>query len=530
MPTLLRRVVRAVALSIACASLARAQTAASWQTTATPWRTMLGETLRVYCPPSGVPGGTVWGSISYTDDSSICMAAVHALVSFDHVRGGTVLFTMEQGRGAYAADTTRGVITASYGPWNGSFRILGAYNGREPAEVNDSTPLEITWRTGAMLWRGQDSAIRIVQCPGSRVGGLIWGRDIYADESAICPAAVHAGLIKLAIGGTVTLRIDPPLESYAGGVRHGIRSDSASDKTSGSFSFPKEQVKLTRLRQGDDALPTTANYAEIVRADLVRVQMDLDRVESRVVRPPVAELPPPPPQEESGEFVVAWNQKATAWRGQRGRAFTMFCPPGGAPGTIWGAGEYTDDSSVCTAAVHSLETFDFARGGTIFVSMTEGRDFYPSESRRGVVSNNWEKYESSFFIVGGVPGAEPRDVTDSTVVEISWATTAEHLRGKTGERTVVCPRDHQPFSVWGDSVYADNSSICNAAVHRGVIPRAGGRVAVKIESKRASYKALKRFDITSLAMGAGQGSFTVRDPRKATPAPAPPKFIADGGK
>ncbi|HKS07219.1 MAG TPA: LCCL domain-containing protein [Gemmatimonadaceae bacterium] len=508
-----RLTVQANAVLALCASGASAQTAASWQTTATPWRANQGETLRVYCPPSFVPGGTVWGSISYTDDSSICMAAVHSLVSFDHVRGGTVLFTMEQGRGAYAQDTSRGVITNSYGPWNASFRIVGAYNGKQPAEVNDSTPLEITWRASAAHWRGLDSAIRIVQCPSSRVGGLIWGRDIYADESAICPAAVHAGLIKLATGGTVTLRIDPALEKYAGGVRHSIRSDSTSDKPYGSFSFPKEQVKLTRLRQGDDALPVPrAGVGMVIEAQ--RYELEMVRVDGSIagyeIRPPVAQLPPPPPQEESGEFNVTWTQNATTWRGQRGRMLTLFCPPGGAPGKLWGSGEYTDDSSVCTAAVHSLETFDFARGGTVFFSMTEGRDNYPSESRRGVASDTWQKYESSFFIVGGVPDARPNDVKDSTVIEIGWATTAEHLRGKTGERTVVCPRDYQPFPVWGDSVYNDLSSICGAAVHRGAITRSGGRVAVKIEAKRASYKALKRFEITSLAMGAGQGSFTVR--------------------
>ena len=489
--------------------------AANWTMTAEPWRGMLGQTYSVYCPPAAAPGGTVWGAISYTDDSSICMAAVHALVSFDHVRGGTVYFTLEQGRGAYAADTTRGVITQSYGPWSASFRIVGAYVGRQPNEINDSTPMEITWRANAVHWRGLDSAQRIVQCPGSRTGGLIWGRDVYADESAICPAAVHAGLIKVATGGAVTLRIERGREFYPGGVRHSVRSDSTADKLNGSFSFPKEQVRLARLKQGDDALPTgVGRPVELMSVDGVRFEA---RADGMVVRAP-AELPAPPPQEPGGEYTVAWSQTATAWRGQRGRVITLLCPAGGAPGKIWGSGEFTDDSSVCTAAVHSLETFDFARGGTVFVSMTEGRDFYPSEARRGVASDTWQKYESSFFIVGGVPGTQPNAVKDSTVVEISWATTAEHLRGKTGERTFVCPGDYQAFPVWGDSVYNDQSSICSAAVHRGVITRAGGRVAVKIEPKRTSYKALKRFEIPSLAMGTGLGSFTVRtagSPRNA---------------
>ena len=494
-----RTLYRVAAPTALCAAVATAQVEVSWTATAAPWRQLVGATVMVYCPPTQAPGGTVWGSTFYTDDSSICLAAVDALTHFDHVRGGTVYFAIEPGRSAYAGGGVRGVTTRSYGPWGASFRIVGAYAGLTPAEITDTTPMEVTWLTSAVHWRGLDSAQRVVQCPSARMGGLIWGRDVYADSSAICAAAAHAGIIKIEYGGGVTLRIEPGRDSYPGVTRNGVRSDS-TERVDGSFVFPKEQVRVARLTQGHDALSTGREVTEmtVYFADFERTQ------------PPP---PPPPPQEPTGEYVLTWNVSARAWRGQPGRMFTMHCPAGGAPGDLWGAGEYTDDSSVCTAAVHALSTFDFERGGTVFVTMTAGRDEYAAEARRGLSSTPWARYESSFRVVGGVAGARPSEVSDSTVVEISWATTAQHLRGKTGERRFICPSDPQPFAAWGSDVYADQSSICIAALHAGVITPAGGPVTVKLEPGRRSYAAAKRNGIATLVFGAAQGSFSVRATR-----------------
>jgi hypothetical protein len=476
------------ALTAFHASVAAAQS--DWNTTAEAWKGRVGATFSIYCPPTQTPGGTVWGSIVYTDDSSVCQAAMHTLLGFDHTLGGTVYFTMEPGRGAYDADVSRGVAVTKYDNWDGSFRIVGAYAGRTPAQITDTSAMEITWSTTARHWRGLDSLQRVVICPAARSAGLIWGIDVYADSSAICPAAVHAGIIKLS-GGGVTLRIEPGREFYRAARRNGVRSDS-TDVVLGSFTFPKEQVKVARLVQGRDAVPSG------------REGMLVEAVE----RPasPAAQMPP---QERTGEYVLTWSLNASAWRGQTGGMITMYCPPNGEAGRLWGAGEYTDDSSVCTAAVHSLATFDFQRGGTVFMTMTAGRDAYAGESRRGLTSTAWERFESSFRIVGGVAGLTPNQVKDSTVVEISWATTAQHLRGKTGERRFVCPGDRQAFPVWGSDVYTDQSSICNAAVHAGVITAEGGPVAVKLEPGRKDYQAATRNEIATQSFGSGQGSFSV---------------------
>ena len=49
--------------------------------------------------------------------------------------------------------------------------------------------------------------------------------------------------------------------------------------------------------------------------------------------------------------VDPWSQNAVDHRGQDGNVYSLDCPAGGDPHSIWGTETYTDDSSICTAAV-----------------------------------------------------------------------------------------------------------------------------------------------------------------------------------
>ncbi len=49
-----------------------------------------------------------------------------------------------------------------------------------------------------------------------------------------------------------------------------------------------------------------------------------------------------------------WTTNAVSWRGNNGQQFTFDCPPNGTiSSSLWGTDTYTDDSSICTAAVHA---------------------------------------------------------------------------------------------------------------------------------------------------------------------------------
>lgn len=75
------------------------------------------------CPARGADGaGTVWGTGTYTDDSSVCAAAVHdGRITTD---GGDFTIETREGLSAYTSSTANGVTTEEYGEWNRSFVFL----------------------------------------------------------------------------------------------------------------------------------------------------------------------------------------------------------------------------------------------------------------------------------------------------------------------------------------------------------------------------------------------------------------------
>jgi hypothetical protein len=92
---------------------------AAWADTAQEFRERVGERFAFVCPQRGT-AHTVWGSDSYTDDSSVCTAAVHA-GEIDFGSGGTVVIEMEAGRDSYDGSERNGVSTSAYGEWPGGF-------------------------------------------------------------------------------------------------------------------------------------------------------------------------------------------------------------------------------------------------------------------------------------------------------------------------------------------------------------------------------------------------------------------------
>jgi LCCL domain-containing protein len=118
----------ACALVIAACARKEAGMAITWQDQPNALQDAQGQPLvagtpvAVTCPPNGAVD-TVWGTDVYTDDSSICTAAVHAgLITFE--RGGPVVFEIVDGRQAYPGSERNGVTTSDYGPWSGSFVFM----------------------------------------------------------------------------------------------------------------------------------------------------------------------------------------------------------------------------------------------------------------------------------------------------------------------------------------------------------------------------------------------------------------------
>jgi hypothetical protein len=98
-----------------------AQVLLSECTTAQSNRGSNGQSFDCKCSPDFAIG-TIWGTGTYTDDSNICTAAMHA-GSITRTTGGNVRYTVSAGQSSYLGTTNNGVTSASYGAWEGSYVV-----------------------------------------------------------------------------------------------------------------------------------------------------------------------------------------------------------------------------------------------------------------------------------------------------------------------------------------------------------------------------------------------------------------------
>jgi|EndMetStandDraft_8_1072994.scaffolds.fasta_scaffold465209_1 hypothetical protein len=94
----------------------------------------------------------------------------------------------------------------------------------------------------------------------------------------------------------------------------------------------------------------------------------------------------------------AWHDAPRNHRGELGDTLDYVCPAGGGYGPIWGTDVYTDDSSVCTAAVH-MGFLDRDVGGRVRIVVRPGQEGYPGSIRNGVVSEPYGSWGGSFVVV-----------------------------------------------------------------------------------------------------------------------------------
>jgi hypothetical protein len=105
------------------------------------------------------------------------------------------------------------------------------------------------------------------------------------------------------------------------------------------------------------------------------------------------------PESGSSDTVVAqdsaWDLNATGYRGQNGLQVSVDCPAGGTPYSVWGSGTYTDDSSICTAAVHS-GLITLTAGGRVVVTIGGEKQSFTGSEAYGVTTSDYGAWGGSY--------------------------------------------------------------------------------------------------------------------------------------
>jgi hypothetical protein len=181
----------------------------------------------------------VWGTKTYTDDSALETAAVHAGL----MRAGQsaiVKVTPLPGQDRYDASAQNGVQSSPFGEHRGSYRFVSA---------SVVTPARTASMQSYRDLVGHSITIPVV---GSATG-QVWGSDVYTDDSSVAAAAVHAGVLAPGEFGFVKVTLAPGQERYDGTTRNGVNS-SLFETWQGSFRVERASEPYTvQLPGGEDA-------------------------------------------------------------------------------------------------------------------------------------------------------------------------------------------------------------------------------------------------------------------------------------
>lgn len=230
--------------------------------------------------------------------------------------------------------------------------------------------------------------------------------------------------------------------------------------------------------------------------------------------PPAAAVPSGPGASTPTPTPAGKNTPADLWAtgagflpGTPDAVAPFACPAGGHAGTVWGAGPYTADSSVCTAAVHAgLITFE--KGGSVTVRRAAPQPVYGASIANGVTTSTYGAYANSFLfqLADGVlaPAAPARGTP------LLWSSAVGMARTPGARFAFWCPPAGTPGTIWGTDVYTLDSAPCTAGAHTGTIPlERGGTLTVEVRAGAPAYTGSLRHGVQSTGYGKQDFAFVV---------------------
>ncbi|KAI4878646.1 hypothetical protein NFI96_026920, partial [Prochilodus magdalenae] len=142
----------------------------------------------------------------------------------------------------------------------------------------------------------------------------------------------------------------------------------------------------------------------------------------------------------------------------------------------------------------------------------EGAGAYPSAYFGRLLPITRQVSISAFLLICSSE-AKPNGKKDKKAKQVVPDIECDVRAGKINypEFIVRCPAGCRETKqrVYGTGVFASISSICNAAIHSGVITNAGGKVIVKKMAGQSDYKGSPAYGVRSLSLPNWRESFTV---------------------
>lgn len=172
---------------------------------------------------------------------------------------------------------------------------------------------------------------------------------------------------------------------------------SADDATERSTTSAAERTSTTDAPNRTETSGATSTTTEPAGADPHNGQGGPGPDDGHGPDDAAEEVPVDP--EEVRTVDALWAMTAAEIREGDEEATRVGCPPKGSTHRVWGTDTYTDDSSVCTAAVHrGLLTYE--DGGEVLIEHRPGMPSYLGSTRNGVSTREWESWSGSFVFIG----------------------------------------------------------------------------------------------------------------------------------
>ncbi|XP_077974364.1 uncharacterized protein LOC120347949 isoform X1 [Styela clava] len=399
-----------------------------------------GEVFTATCPPGCDEfSHRLWGSGVYTEDSSFCAAAIHdGIISAD--RGGAVTVRKIEGKSSYQGATRNGLESKPHDKAKTSFIFQNAGKARRPVyEV--SCIVQASWI--------KETDFNII-CPGGCgvVTDRLWGDMMYTDDSYLCAAAIHGGMIKDSIGGEVHV--------IKAGVQNGFKGKNRNGVISSGYSGGKESFELEKTSEKSSSILEVSCYFRV------------DHVEEEV--------------------------------------FTARCPPGcdTVSDQLYGTGIYTQDSFLCASAIHAGR-IPAPLGGVVTVFKTSGNINFVGSLQNSISSKDSEYLNTSFIF-------QASTIKQPEIVTVACQLRGDHLRDDVSTVVCPGDCDFETYDVWGSETYKSDSHICASAAHAGIIDVSlGGPVTVKRVPGMKAYEGNTKQRIISKPFAESSTAFTFAD-------------------